>query len=205
MKTLVVHQADRMNINAANALLKPLEEPTKHTRLILITDTPANMPATIRSRCLVLTVDASLGLARDELRALQGDDEMWSEKDVDAALAAADMNPALAGIIIRFGLQKWLKSLSKWLESSDVTPPLPVLTGKTAAPLATIAMSLQAHLMRVSRGEIEIAGWTPEQSANAAWIAIQGLSDIERTGIDAKTRLHTLLIKARSASAPVAA
>jgi hypothetical protein len=205
MKTLVLHCADRMNDSAANALLKPLEEPTRHTRLILITDTPASMPATIRSRCAVVTVDATEGLARDELIALQSDEEMWSEKDVDAALAAADMNPALAGIIIRFGLQKWLKALTKWFGTTDATPPLPVLTGKTAAPLATIAMSLQAHLMRASRGEIDITGWDPDRAANAAWTIIEGLADIERTGIDAKTRLHTLLIKARSTSAAAAA
>ncbi len=51
MKTLVLYRAHRMNINAANALLKPLEEPTRRTRILLLTDNPSPLPATIRSRC----------------------------------------------------------------------------------------------------------------------------------------------------------
>jgi len=44
-------RADLMNVNAANALLKTLEEPPSTAHLILIADRPAHLPATIRSRC----------------------------------------------------------------------------------------------------------------------------------------------------------
>jgi DNA polymerase-3 subunit delta' len=40
-----------MNVNAANSLLKTLEEPTASTVLLLVTERPAQLPATIRSRC----------------------------------------------------------------------------------------------------------------------------------------------------------
>jgi DNA polymerase-3 subunit delta' len=43
-----------MNIAAANALLKTLEEPPADTVLLLITDRPSFLPATIRSRCQAL-------------------------------------------------------------------------------------------------------------------------------------------------------
>jgi DNA polymerase III subunit delta' len=43
--------ADAMNRNAANALLKTLEEPAPGAWLVLCSDQPANLPATIRSRC----------------------------------------------------------------------------------------------------------------------------------------------------------
>lgn len=46
-----IPQADLLNVNAANALLKTLEEPPQTAHLILVADRPATLPATIRSRC----------------------------------------------------------------------------------------------------------------------------------------------------------
>lgn len=50
-KVLVVHPADSMNHNTANAMLKTLEEPPPGTVLILVTTQPARLLPTIRSRC----------------------------------------------------------------------------------------------------------------------------------------------------------
>lgn len=47
----IVHPADGMNYAACNALLKTLEEPSQNRFLILVTDKPGSLPATIRSRC----------------------------------------------------------------------------------------------------------------------------------------------------------
>lgn len=46
-----IDPADRLNPNAANALLKTLEEPAADTVIVLVADEPARLPATIRSRC----------------------------------------------------------------------------------------------------------------------------------------------------------
>lgn len=43
--------AEAMNVNAANALLKNLEEPAASVIFLLITDSPAGLLPTIRSRC----------------------------------------------------------------------------------------------------------------------------------------------------------
>jgi len=43
-----------MNSNAANAFLKTLEEPNEKTHLILVTNQPAKLLPTIRSRCQVI-------------------------------------------------------------------------------------------------------------------------------------------------------
>ena len=51
-KIALIVPADRMNANAANALLKLLEEPPDGAVLILTSATPGYLPATIRSRCL---------------------------------------------------------------------------------------------------------------------------------------------------------
>ncbi len=50
-RVAVVAPAEAMNRNAANALLKTLEEPPADMVLILVSDAPAQLPATIRSRC----------------------------------------------------------------------------------------------------------------------------------------------------------
>ena len=47
----IIHPADAMNTNAANALLKTLEEPSSGALLILIHDLNGRLPATIASRC----------------------------------------------------------------------------------------------------------------------------------------------------------
>src|SRR5581483_6067536 len=53
-KTILIDEADRMTIGAANALLKTLEEPPGHSLFVLVTARPYAMPATIRSRCQAL-------------------------------------------------------------------------------------------------------------------------------------------------------
>jgi DNA polymerase III subunit delta' len=57
-KVAVVSPADAMNVNAANSLLKTLEEPTDRTLLILISASPGRLPATVRSRCQQLRIHA---------------------------------------------------------------------------------------------------------------------------------------------------
>jgi DNA polymerase-3 subunit delta' len=51
MKLLVIAPAEAMNRNAANALLKTLEEPAGSALIVLVADAPAQLLPTIRSRC----------------------------------------------------------------------------------------------------------------------------------------------------------
>ncbi|MGI9284074.1 MAG: DNA polymerase III subunit delta' [Pseudomonadales bacterium] len=55
-KVVLLTPADALNINAANALLKSLEEPTPDTYFLLLCAVPRRLPATIRSRCQTLTL-----------------------------------------------------------------------------------------------------------------------------------------------------
>jgi DNA polymerase-3 subunit delta' len=50
-RVFIIDDAEKMNDNAANALLKTLEEPPPTTHLILITSRPDSLLQTIRSRC----------------------------------------------------------------------------------------------------------------------------------------------------------
>jgi DNA polymerase-3 subunit delta' len=53
-KVIAIHPAHKMTHGAANSLLKTLEEPTPGTVILLLTDQPARLLPTIRSRCLSL-------------------------------------------------------------------------------------------------------------------------------------------------------
>lgn len=53
-KVCILHPAEAMNIAAANAFLKSLEEPPADTVLLLVTDQPSRLLPTIRSRCQLI-------------------------------------------------------------------------------------------------------------------------------------------------------
>jgi DNA polymerase III subunit delta' len=50
-RIVILQPAEAMNINAANALLKTLEEPSSDVHLILLSEQGKRLPATILSRC----------------------------------------------------------------------------------------------------------------------------------------------------------
>lgn len=54
MRVILIHPAEAMNTNAANALLKTLEEPPPQTLIMLVTHQAQALLPTVRSRCLKL-------------------------------------------------------------------------------------------------------------------------------------------------------
>jgi DNA polymerase-3 subunit delta' len=59
-KVGIVFEADRMNVQSANAFLKTLEEPPAGTTLFLLTSRPYDLLDTIRSRCLNFRIPAGI-------------------------------------------------------------------------------------------------------------------------------------------------
>lgn len=51
MRVVLIYPADKLNLNAANALLKTLEEPPEHTLFLLLTHDVQRLLPTIISRC----------------------------------------------------------------------------------------------------------------------------------------------------------
>ena len=71
-KVVVIENCEKMTMAAANALLKTLEEPSNSRFLILTTSQPAQLPATILSRCAKTDVKVtSTQLAQQWLESLQ--------------------------------------------------------------------------------------------------------------------------------------
>ena len=55
-RIILIHPAETMNANAANALLKTLEEPTRNLLIILVSHKPQQLLPTILSRCIALAM-----------------------------------------------------------------------------------------------------------------------------------------------------
>jgi DNA polymerase III subunit delta' len=55
-RVVIIDAADEMNRNAANAVLKVLEEPPRNALLLLVSHSPGRLLPTIRSRCRKLTL-----------------------------------------------------------------------------------------------------------------------------------------------------
>jgi DNA polymerase-3 subunit delta' len=111
-----------MNVNAANALLKSLEEPGTDTYFILASSRPARMPATVRSRCQSLDLprpprDVSLRWLGDII-----EDEALAQK----LMAMSDDCPLLA--------RDWYEA--DWHEAiSEMVVDLKKVLAKQASPI----------------------------------------------------------------------
>ena len=136
-KVVLIHPAEALNVSAANALLKSLEEPPPRTYFLLVAHRWHQLLPTIRSRCeqIVLAApshaeardwlgrqklrDADLALAQAggaPLLAVKLDDDYWRQR---AALLTAITNPGfdslstaeqlreMAPALIVGLLQKW--------------------------------------------------------------------------------------------------
>ena len=90
-RAVIINPADQLNNAAANAFLKFLEEPSERTVLLLVTEKPARLPATIRSRCQKLAL-ANPNRA-DVLNWLQ---DQGIHQDLDILMGLAQGAPLLA-------------------------------------------------------------------------------------------------------------
>ena len=93
-KVIVIESAELMNVNAANALLKTLEEPPPDTYLLLTTARPGRLLPTIVSRCQTISIDPDLPLARQWLAAQWPEDSL-EEKLFDCGDAPLSVHLAL--------------------------------------------------------------------------------------------------------------
>ena len=137
-KTIVFCPAETLNANAANALLKSLEEPPANTRFMLVAHRPSLLPATIISRCQQVVLptpsirvaekwlheqgvsEPALSLAQTgnaPLTALALDDgELWMQrKSLLGSLAAPRLDAlALAEQVRDFPIPRLLGWLQRW-------------------------------------------------------------------------------------------
>ena len=93
-RIVVIDSADEMNRNAANALLKVLEEPPKRALLLLVCHAPGRLLPTIRSRCRKLflqplAADEVVRLLLDHRPELSGEDALILARMADGSIGRA--------------------------------------------------------------------------------------------------------------------
>lgn len=152
--------ADLLNVAAANALLKTLEEPASATVLVLVADQPARLPATIRSRCQRITMpvpDAAEALAWLKAQGVE---------DAAAALEAALGNPGRAlawnadgSLALQADVARELAALSRG--RANALQVALRWDGEQAAQRLWLAAAFAlAEAQRLARGEPALSGLT---------------------------------------------
>jgi DNA polymerase-3 subunit delta' len=89
----IVDAVDELNKSGANALLKVLEEPPQRALLLLVSHSAARVPATLRSRCRILTLRP---LAAADVAAAVASATGTAADDAEVATAAAAAEGSVA-------------------------------------------------------------------------------------------------------------
>jgi DNA polymerase-3 subunit delta' len=201
-RVVIVDSADELNVSAANALLKSLEEPPVRGLFLLVASEPSRLLPTIRSRCRRLDLEplapATLQLACEQALAAAGADvpaasqwpllERLAEGSVRRALQLSasggiDLYERVAGLFAQLPALDW--------------PALHTLCDQLATPaqeqrfeaLFDLLLDLMARLVRtraMGRGEksdLALAERLIGEDRLAAWAA--AWEDIVRERADA--------------------
>jgi len=141
-KIIVIKDADKMNINASNALLKTLEEPPENTIFILLADQIESLPITIRSRCTEVhfrSPDKSIGLQWLEQQGLTNHAESYLMMAGRAPLTAIEMssqneienlrniNSIMSGELFYPVQSEWSKKISRTVQIESLFHMIEVL------------------------------------------------------------------------------
>lgn len=160
-RVVIIDPAHLMNVNAANALLKTLEEPGEGLTLLLLSDAPALLPATIRSRCQQVRLPPpSPAEAVSWLAGLAG-----SEDRARALLAAAG-NPMRA--LLLQDDDEWVaqrKTLATLLVDALTGAGSPVRFAEAAAKATKVADG------GLTASEPLLLDWLPSFLADAVLLA----------------------------------
>ncbi|MEE3189900.1 MAG: DNA polymerase III subunit delta' [Pseudomonadota bacterium] len=117
-QVVILRPAEVMNVNAANALLKTLEEPPGESFILLETERFGSVLPTIRSRCQRINLALpSYDASKDWLQ-----DQGVGPADADMALARNGGAPVAAMNWLSSGVatvqEKWVSELQQWTTSS---------------------------------------------------------------------------------------
>lgn len=115
-RVAVIDAIDDFSINASNAILKILEEPTKNTVLIIICHSKINLLPTIKSRCLELKFNTLK--KKDFLIVLS--DLGYSEKKLEDVYELSYGSPGLAFEILEKNVNELLDKYKKIIANKTV-------------------------------------------------------------------------------------
>ena len=203
-RVAIIDAADDLNVNAANAILKTLEEPPAHGILLMVSHSPGGLLPTIRSRCRRLAFQP-LGL--DAAAAFVREREDVSVEDALRLAKMAGGAPgrawALAGANA-LAMDDAARALFEGLPRLDEALTLSLADrfrggeGQRQFDLLFDRLGERVHNFAVERAGQGIGGldrWA------AAWETLQRLSrDVEALNLDRTDALFTALGELRQAA-----
>ncbi len=203
-RVVVVDGAEHMNRNAANALLKMLEEPPQRAILLLTCAAPGRLLATVRSRCRRLALQPLDGPSMAAAMTEYLPDLPATEREQIANLAAGSPGRALL-LADQTGLQ--LATLAA--EVLDGVPGFPLLRAVELAdqlggrgedrftPFMTLLCdALAATLRRAARGAPErLTQLRPLAEWAELWQSLTHIMDeTERLNLDRRQALVSSIV-----------
>ena len=132
-RVVIIDAADDMNISAANALLKMLEEPPHNATLLLISHQPSRLLPTIRSRCRTLRLSP---LSADDMSRAMTQAGVAADAN---AHALAELSGGSVGTAITLSLLKGVEMYS------DLVALLSSLPQMDRARMVTLAENTAAR------------------------------------------------------------
>lgn len=127
-KIYIVPDAQKMNVQAQNALLKTLEEPPAYVVILLVADSAEGFLQTILSRVVKLTVSSEEEITADEDRQaaletarliVRDAASMDTKKMLDTVAQLSEKKLYIKEILER--LRAWLRDIRMWQMTQDPT------------------------------------------------------------------------------------
>ncbi len=188
MRVVVVRPAEAMNRNAANSLLKTLEEPPLRTLLMLVSHAPATLPATIRSRCQRIDFGGDRTMKADWLQT-----QLQARVAAECALGLANGGPLLALEMDQAGV---------FTERGRMMSELQGLASGKVEPITTAARWSELELTTALRVLVSlvqdlIRSKFPETGAQLQHVDLQQVlrATAERIDLSKLTRAHAMLLE----------
>ena len=174
-RVVLIDPADRLNMPAANALLKTLEEPAGDAVFLLVSARPDGLPATIRSRCV--RVEVPLPPRAAVARWLQ-DETGAGEADIASCLAMAGGRPLHARLLAEPAQAAAHRLLVQAVARIPENPAVQVADAIAAIPAASWLPVMQYwvnDVARVAAGADAVR--FPDQRERLAAIAARARAD----------------------------
>jgi DNA polymerase III subunit delta' len=201
-RVAIIDAADDLNVNAANAVLKTLEEPPPRGVILLVSHSPGGLLPTIRSRCRRLTFNA---LPEADVVAFVGARTTANEEDAIRLARMSKGAPgkalalALAGAV---GVDDAAKELLQSLPAIDEALAQALADrfrgGEGAAQFnllfERLAERVHAHVVRLAtEGYDDLDRWA------SAWETLQRLPrEVEAVNLDRADAFFTALAELRA-------
>lgn len=135
-RLVLLENAERMTVQAANRLLKALEEPHLKARIFLTTQSAADLPATVLSRCVrlpvqALSLDAAMKIAR-----------ILSSETICPEILEAELTK------VAFAPWKWLSNRSQRDKGSELADLIENILSNTRLDAAAVIQFCEEHFRK---------------------------------------------------------